>query len=248
MWPTAWLGVTCTTSSLFPQLVVAEHSPGCLEGPAWLPWERPRLLKHPRTSRGLNSMISSWEAADLKAISECVLSKKMFAGRVCSCAYIFPKGPYPWGVRIFLFFPRISLKNVSPSSSFSHLFLHPVPHWDVSQFHRAACSFLWKPLVLISSPSLDLKEVGKSLSFTNTFQAHEKWARSELIRYLQHQCTRRLGNRKKRRADWLLLYMICQQLLWSARKMLTLLNRNDIRDGLISLLSFELPVQIQRVK
>lgn len=102
------------------------------------PCERPRLSKHPHTSRGLSSVLRSWEAADLKAISEHVIIKKMIAGRVIDVLTFFPKDCTPEEPECFLFFffHRISLKNVSSSPLFSHLFLFPVPHWDVSQFQN----------------------------------------------------------------------------------------------------------------
>lgn len=130
-----------TTSTLSLQSVVAECSPSCLEGPAWFPLGAPTPFRTSMHIKGTHLVLSSWGAADLKAISERVLVKKMFAGRVGSCAHIFPKGPCPRGDRIFPFFFRISLKNVSSSSWFSHLFLPPIPRWDVFQSHRACVHF-----------------------------------------------------------------------------------------------------------
>lgn len=130
-----------TTSPLPLQSEVAECSPSSLEGPAWFPLGAPTPVKTSMHIEGTHLVLSSWEAADLKAISEHVPVKKIFAGRVCSCAYIFPKGPCPRGDRIFSFFFRISLKSVSSSSLFSRLFLPPVPRWDVFQFHRACKHF-----------------------------------------------------------------------------------------------------------
>lgn len=112
------------------------------------PCERPRLSKHPHTSRGLSSGLRSWEAADLKAISENVIIKKMIAGRVIAVLTFFPKDCTPEETECFLFFFfRISLKSVSSSPLFSHLFLFPVPHWDVSQFQ----SCMHFPLETIST-------------------------------------------------------------------------------------------------
>lgn len=130
-----------TTSPLPLQSEVAECSPSSLEGLAWFPLGAPTPVKTSVHIKGTHLVLSSWEAADLKAISEHVPVKKIFAGRVCSCAYIFPKGLCPRGDRIFPFFFRISLKSVSSSSLFSRLFLPPVPRWDVFQFHRACKHF-----------------------------------------------------------------------------------------------------------
>lgn len=136
------------------------------------PWELPLLPKHPCTSRGLTSCSAPGKQPTWKQSQSTYWWRRYLLEEYVVVLTFSPKDSAPEETEFFLSFSGYHYRMFH-LPYFLVCFSLQFPVGMFSSFTELAFTFLWKPLIPISSLSLDLKEMRQSL----TFQAHEKWGK-----------------------------------------------------------------------